>query len=315
MEKKNGKWKPKKTAFEYQCVTTVFQDSRGVIWAGNDRHGLLAFDEEMGVTLPIDLMPTDGDELIDPSAIPKDRDLCVTNIIEDSYHRLWVNTFDGVYTYNPDNGLVAHFTPVNGLPSLYFNLSSGLLTDGGVVLLGSYKGLVSANPGLFQTHREKLTPYFLNLYVNGKHIKPNDGTGILQQTLFMQKEIRLSYEQNTFSIFVAAATFHNEAVVWYRFRMNPKEPWTLTNDMAAIQMHNLAPGTYHVELQASYDRDKWEGDAATIKIVVEPPVYLSFWAIVGYVLLIVIGALLGMWLIQHAQYLKRKKLQAKKKQG
>lgn len=318
MSKKNGKWVPHKTPFEYQCVTSFFQDSRGVYWVGNDRHGLMGYDDEMGITLPIDLMPLTGQDALDPTAMPKDHGLCVTNIIEDSYHRLWINTFDGIYTYNPEYGLVAHFTMDNGLPSPYFNQSSGLLTQKGLVLLGSYKGLVSVDPGLFRALRDKLRPFLLNLYVNGEHIMPNDGSGILQRTLFLQKEIHLRADQSTFTIFVAAPTFQNEAVVWFRYRMNPNERWTLTSDMAAIQMHNLASGTYHVEVQASYDRDKWEGETTTLTIVVEQPVYLSFWAIVGYVCLIILGVILGMWIVRRAHLRRRsrhaKEMEARKKQ-
>lgn len=318
MSKKNGKWVPHKTPFEYQCVTSFFQDSRGVYWVGNDRHGLMGYDDEMGITLPIDLMPLAGQDALDPTAVPKDQGLRVTNIIEDSYHRLWINTFDGIYTYNPEYGLVAHFTMDNGLPSPYFNQSSGLLTQKGLVLLGSYKGLVSVDPGLFRAFRDKLRPFLLNLYVNGEHIMPNDGSGILQRTLFLQKEIHLRADQSTFTIFVAAPTFQNEAVVWFRYRMNPNERWTLTSDMAAIQMHNLASGTYHVEVQASYDRDKWEGETTTLTIVVEQPVYLSFWAIVGYVCLIILGVILGMWIVRRAHLRRRsqrtKAMEAKKNQ-
>lgn len=318
MSKKNGKWVPHKTPFEYQCVTSFFQDSRGVYWVGNDRHGLMGYDDEMGITLPIDLMPLTGQDALDPTAMPKDHGLCVTNIIEDSYNRLWINTFDGIYTYNPEYGLVAHFTMDNGLPSPYFNQSSGLLTQKGLVLLGSYKGLVSVDPGLFRALRDKLRPFLLNLYVNGEHIMPNDGSGILQRTLFLQKEIHLRADQSTFTIFVAAPTFQNEAVVWFRYRMNPNERWTLTSDMAAIQMHNLASGTYHVEVQASYDRDKWEGETTTLTIVVDQPVYLSFWAIVGYVCLIILGVILGMWIVRRAHLRRRsqrtKAMEAKKDQ-
>lgn len=318
MSKKNGKWVPHKTPFEYQCVTSFFQDSRGVYWVGNDRHGLMGYDDEMGITLPIDLMPLTGQDALDPTAVPKDQGLCVTNIIEDSYNRLWINTFNGIYTYNPEYGLVAHFTMDNGLPSPYFNQSSGLLTQKGLVLLGSYKGLVSVDPGLFRAFRDKLRPFLLHLYVNGEHIMPNDGSGILQRTLFLQKEIRLRADQSTFTIYVAAPTFQNEAVVWFRYRMNPNERWTLTSDMAAIQMHNLASGTYHVEVQASYDRDKWDGETTTLTIVVEQPVYLSFWAIVGYVCLIILGVILGMWIVRRAHLRRRsqstKAMEAKKNQ-
>lgn len=318
MTKKNGTWVPRKTPFEYQCVTSFFQDSRGVYWVGNDRHGLMGYDDELGTTLPIDLMPLTGQDALDPTAVPKDQGLCVTNIIEDSYHRLWINTFDGIYTYNPEYGLVSHFTMDNGLPSPYFNLSSGLLTQKGLVLLGCYKGLVSVDPGLFRSFRDKLRPFLLNLYVNGEHIMPNDGSGILQRTLFLQREIRLRADQSTFTIFVAAPTFQNEALVWFRYRMNPDERWTLTSDMAAIQMHNLASGTYHVEVQASYDRDKWEGETTTLTIVVEQPVYLSFWAIVGYVCLIILGVILGMWIVRRAHLRRRsrhaKEMEARKKQ-
>ena len=46
-----------------------------VYWVGNDQHGLMAYDAEMGVTLPIDLKPLEDQEALNPTAVPKDKNL------------------------------------------------------------------------------------------------------------------------------------------------------------------------------------------------------------------------------------------------
>jgi hypothetical protein len=174
------------------------------------------------------------------------------------------------------------------LPTPYLNYASGYVDEDGVVYIGTYKGMISFNPASFIMSRDRLKPYFLNLYVNGQHILPNDETGILKNTLFMTKEITLARNQNTFTIYYAVPSYRSGEIVWYRYRLNPDEPWVVTDNAQPIQLSNLSAGTFRITLQASFNPERWEGEAAVLVVTVKPPVWLSPYAFISYALVIIL---------------------------
>lgn len=284
----NGKWKGKQTAFTYMCATAIVEDSRGTYWVGTDMYGLMSYDDKTGKTEP----------WAQSSQLSKEY---VTNITEDTHHRLWINTFNGLYSYNLSKKVLNHVTMANGLPSNYLSYASGYVDTDGSVYIGTYKGMIAFNPALFIMSRERLKPYFLNLYVNGKHILPNDETGILKQTLFMTKELTLSRSQNTFTIYYAVPSYRSGEIVWYRYRLNPDEPWVVTDNAQPIQLANLSTGTYRITLQASFNPERWEGEAAVLIVKVDTPVFLSPYAFICYAAIVAGLVILCMWLIRRGE--------------
>lgn len=284
IEQKNGKWVGQKTRFHYSGTCSVMEDSRGYLWVGTDKCGVSRYDDKSGKTYTLDI----SERL---------RKQAVTNIVEDADHRLWFSTFDGLYAYNLERGVMNHFTTANGLPSDFLNYSSGYRDKDGTIYIGTYKGLTSFNPSSFILPRDRLNPYFLYLYVNGVRVRPGDPDGILPHTLYLMKEIKLPYEKNTLTLHYAAPTYRPGTVVWYRYRFNPTEPWVVSDSPAPLQLNNLAPGKYEISLQASFNPDIWEGGTAVLNVEIAPPGYLSPWAIVGYIMgiVIIVGTIMIMF--------------------
>ncbi|MBO4430610.1 MAG: hypothetical protein J5790_04625 [Bacteroidaceae bacterium] len=290
---KDGKWKGKQTAFTYKCATSILEDSRGLYWVGTDIHGLMTYDDKTGKTEQM----TVSERLMHET---------VTNIIEDSHRRLWISTFNGLYSYNLSKKVINHVTQLNGLPSNYLNYASGYQDEHGTVYIGTYKGMISYTPASFVLSKERLKPYFLMLFVNGQHVTPNDETGILKQTLFQTKELTLTRDQNTFTIMYAVPSYRSGEIVWYRYRMNPDEPWTVTDNAQPIQLSNLSTGTYRITLQASYNPERWEGEAAVLIVKVKSPIWLSPFAFICYAAVIIGLVVLVMWLIKKNEIKKIK---------
>jgi len=294
IRKQKGKWKAEQTPFAYKGTNVVTEDSKGLYWVGTDNCGVYSYDDQTGKS----------------HRLKVSAELCrqtVSNIVEDLQHNLWISTFNGLYSYNIDTGIISHLTTTNGLPTDYMNYSSGYVDRDGKVYIGTYKGLVSFTPSAFNPTQVKLTPYFLNLYVNGEHVMPGDSTNILRKTLYLTKEVMLKNSQNTFSLVYAVPSYQSGNIVWFRYRINPDEPWVLSDKNKALQLTNLAPGHYKIELQASYDPEKWEGETATIKVVVAPPAWLSMGAILGYVLVIILTVVLTMTFISKKKERIRRK--------
>lgn len=284
-QQRQGEWKAEQTSFSYPCTTVVYEDSKGSYWVGTDNRGLMVYDPQSGKTRQLNV----SKHLVQES---------INNIIEDENHNLWLNTFNGLYCYNICFGRLSHFTTDNGLPSDYLNYSAGYLSKNGRVYVGTYKGLVSFNPKAYDIPDTRLTPYILNLYMDGRFVLPGDSTNILKQTLFLTKELTLKFSQNTFAINYATPVFQHGVSVWYRYRLNPDEPWTVINRAEMLQLINLAVGTYDLELQASFNPEVWGGDVARLRITIEPPIWSSPLAIFIYVLLLALLVVGVMWYIK-----------------
>ena len=280
-----GDWKAEKTSFSYPCTTVVYEDEKGYYWVGTDNRGLMIYDDKSGRTKQLSM----SKNLVHES---------INNIMEDENHNLWLNTFNGLYSYNVDLGILRHFTTDNGLPSDYLNYSAGCIDKSGRVYVGTYKGLVSFDPNVFNSPEVRLTPYILNIYMNDRFILPGDSTDILKQTLYLTNNLKLKYYQNTFAINYATPVYQHGVSVWYRYRLNPNEPWIVTNRTDMLQLTNLAAGTYNLELQASFNPEMWDGDVAKLCITINPPIWGSQLAIIIYVVLIILLVLGTMWYIE-----------------
>lgn len=288
LQQDKGQWKGRQTPFEYKCTSVIIEDHKGYYWVGTDTHGLMRYDDRTG--------KTDRVETSERLAVTT-----VTNILEDHWHRLWISTFDGLFSYNMDKNVVRHFTTSDGLPSPYLNYSSGYVDESGNVYIGTYHGMVRFNPTAFVLSHETLQPHMLNLYVHGKHVLPNDDTGILEKALPVTREISLAHDQNTFTITYAVPTYQTGNAVWYRYRMRKDEPWVVTESAQAIHLNNLSTGSYEITLQASYNPERWDGEPAVLKLTVAPPTALSPLAILGYAFVLVMLVVIIMSIIRRKE--------------
>jgi len=87
---------------EELIIITLFEDSRGTVWAGTPGEGLLKYDpssEELSAFNDEDILP----------------DLTVYTIAEDDEGNLWIGTKKGAVRYNPESGKSRLFTTNDGL--------------------------------------------------------------------------------------------------------------------------------------------------------------------------------------------------------
>lgn len=90
------------------AILTIFQDSRGRIWAGNYLNGLSRFDSAKGNFIPV-VLPIPG--------IPGGRVKEVNAIAEDAEGNLWIGTNgNGVCVYGPETGATRFYTHDPAMP-------------------------------------------------------------------------------------------------------------------------------------------------------------------------------------------------------
>ena len=115
--------------------TSILKDNNGVVWAATYGNGVYYYNTKTGMGGNLRYEPQNKNSL------SHDR---VNKIFEDSDHRLWFATEDGLCKYEPESRSFKRYTTSNGLPSSFI---LSIAEDNNKKLwISTTKGLVCFNP-------------------------------------------------------------------------------------------------------------------------------------------------------------------------
>lgn len=136
-------------------------------------------------------------------------------------------------------------------------------------------------------------PYQLNftsLEVNNKLILPNDGSGILSESILYQPQITLNHNHSiitvNFSLSNYVSVLRNR--IYYKLEGFDKD-WMSAGYRKGITYTNLNPGKYKLIIKSSEEYSGRESICKEIDIVIKPPFYKSTWAYCLYGIIIIIS--------------------------
>ena len=182
--------------------------------------------------------------------------------------------------------------------------------DDGRIVMQSLDNMVVFNPAdlhPMDTPEYVLYPKLVGLEVNGQQIEPRKeyrGQQILARAVTRSQEINVNYDQTTLLLTFSALNYFRPMQTYYRLRVKGSRRYNdwcvlshgkypnLVNKygLLKLQLMNLVPGDYEVELQASLTPDNWSQEPYVWTIKVHQP----WWRTTGlYLLLAVLGLLLA----------------------
>ncbi|WP_321332266.1 two-component regulator propeller domain-containing protein [uncultured Bacteroides sp.] len=275
--------------FSSMNVNQVYEDSRGLLWVGT-RDGLNVFDQKKDRVLA--MRKTDGlaDDII-------------CGIIEDNNKNMWVTTVNGVSNVlvnaDPKTGnysfSYSNYDELDGLQGKEFNIRSMAKTSGGEILMGGVSGFNFFDPNAIKYNKILPKVVFTGLTLFNEEVKIDSvyrGNRILTEALSRTKKITLEYRQNVFSISFSGMNYILPEKVKYAYMLEGfNSDWLVVEgNTHRVTYTNLAPGTYTFKVKAANSDGYWNEEAAMLTIVIRPPFWLSLWAYIVYVVLL-IGAL------------------------
>jgi signal transduction histidine kinase/ligand-binding sensor domain-containing protein/AraC-like DNA-binding protein/AmiR/NasT family two-component response regulator len=282
-------------------VTWLYMDSKQRLWAAT-REGLdvLAPDEKT------------FQEFTTEDGLP---DNTIRDIEEDSLHRLWVSTANGLSRIavvpTGDHGSLRircrNFHEQDGLQGREFNERTGLVTRDGSLLFGGPNGFNIFRPEDIAPDRKTPPIVLTGLEVFDKTIKVGTQTGghvILQKALTETGDITLTHHDNVFSIEFASLGYIPNATNRYAYKLEGfNRGWLITDGKIRKATYtNLDAGDYVFRVKASDEDGEWYDKEATLRITVLPPWWKTELAYVVYILL-----LTGILLFARAMVLRRAK--------
>lgn len=253
-------------------ITTLFKDSRGVLWAGTNGKGICRFSKEQQQF--ISDCPENGQL----------KNATIYSIEEDADRNFWVATDKGLYKLDRRHSETRLFTANDGLPYSRFVSGSSLSASDGRLYFGGDCGFNAFLPG--QIHKNDYLPqvYVTDmdfLYSDEKDMFADDSA----EPLYLKKEVRLPYNRNSFTLRFAALSYGDTRRNQYDYIMEGLDPaWVRGTTNNSVTYNHLPPGTYTFMLNGTNNDGKRNPEPRMLKITVTPPWWMSSWAVLAYLL-------------------------------
>ncbi|WP_164503420.1 hybrid sensor histidine kinase/response regulator transcription factor [Pleionea sediminis] len=208
-------------------------------------------------------------------------------ILSDQQHRLWISSNKGIFRFNPTSNETLNFGLNDGLQGLEF--TGGRYFDhiqSNMYFTGT-NGLTHFDPDKVIANPLDAKPIISNVYLHNTKINlSNDGNSPFTHAPNYTDAITLSHQQNALSIEFASDHHASPTELQYAYRLN-KGNWIYTgqNNRRAT-LNNLSPGIYQLEVKAKNHDGRWGNPIHMLSIEVLPPIWLTVWAKVIYVIFI-----------------------------
>ena len=99
-------------------------------------------------------------------------------------------------------------------------------------------------------------------------------------------EIELTHEQNSFNLTFNVQDYSLANQVEYAYMLKGLEnSWYTINEQNSVTFRNIPPGKYEFLVKARLHNQDWSEDTTSLRIHINPPLWLTWWAKLIYILI------------------------------
>lgn len=238
-------------------IRDVIVDRQGRLWLSASGDGLVQVEPADGETEPKFYVFNTSNGLVNN---------LVQSVVDTPDGNLWISTQQGVTAWNARKKSFENYMfSRNPMGNVYNENSAVCLDDGRVVLGGNY-GLTIIQPSRL-SHVSGLTDVVFTSYP-------------------YSDEITLTYEQRSPNIHFSTLDYSDVRNVKYTYRLEGfDQAWSQPSSTPWAAYQKLPAGKYLLHVKACTSDGTW-GKESTLVIRIKPPFYLTSWAIMIYVLLV-----------------------------
>ncbi len=247
---------------------TMHEDREGIFWLGSQADGLKRFDPATKKF----------------TSFKKEHGLLSNNvfsILEDENGFLWLGTELGLSRFDKRRQTFSNFTINDGLPSNCFVPNAAWIATDGEMFFGTKKGLISFRPRNFQQNKYLPPIAITSFKVFNKEYH-------LNKDIAFTDEITLKHSDNVFSFEFSALNFVHPQSNQYAYKLEGfNDDWIMLGNKREVTYTNLDPGKYQFMVKASNNDGFWNETGKTVRLVIQPPWWKTWWAYLIYVLIII----------------------------
>lgn len=260
-------------AFQIGKIRNGVVDHQGNLWLAT-ASGLIKIDPRSGQLTPFERA---GRQITGRN---------MSSIAVDQSGSLWFAGAGFISRYDPKRDSFWHIDVSNNIS---FVTNSVCTAPDGTIFFGGGNGFCRILPSLL---RPNSTPPRIVL----SEVKVFNQTKKLPLAPELTKTLEFEYEENLITLNFVALHFINSRHNRYKYRLEGfNRDWIDAGKEPQATFTNLNPGRYVFRVRAANSDGIWTPeDAWSVVIIIHPPWYLTLWAFLAYIALI-LGALFGLY--------------------
>lgn len=200
------------------------------------------------------------------------------NMAIDHFGHIYYPTTIGLSVFDPATESFSNYVEKDGFQASYSGYVS-MTSSTGEVWIGSTNGLNRIEPEKLR-RKDSIPP---QVHITGVGILDSmyripDGD-IFTQTVTYTEEISLTHDQNDLSFEFTGLHYLRPEANQYAWKLeNYDEKWSKPSQERTAHYANLRPGTYNFRVKASNADGIWNEEGDTLRIVIAPPWWATWWA-------------------------------------
>jgi ligand-binding sensor domain-containing protein/signal transduction histidine kinase/DNA-binding response OmpR family regulator len=253
-------------------IISIHEDRKGQIWIGTYMGGLNRYVPEKKAFKRFN----------EQNGLPVNN---VFGILSDLKNKLWLSTNTGITCFDPQAGNVRSYTKVDGLPGNEYIQNAATILRDGKFAFGSFSGFTLFNPDSLSVNNYVPPIQFTDLKLFNRTVRPGLD-GVIPKDISMMDELVLDHNQNVFSLEFSVLNYvHPEKNQYAYYLKGFDQEWNyVTNPVATYT--NLDPGNYELWIKGSNNDGIWNEKARVLKIKILPAPWKTWWAYMGYFLIL-----------------------------
>ena len=245
-------------------INCLFEDSKNRIWIGTFS-GLCKYNPE-----------SNDFQRIDPG-FPASN---ICSVEEDREGNLWVCSVAGITGFNPESEqLITNLDEADGLPPGIFKPGSSAKNTDNVLFFGSDEGIASFNPEKLEMNTVAPDVYISGIYLQKKKVEKFGASEILQKSPLCSDKIELEHSQNSIGFEFSSINYINASNNRFKYKLEGLEDDWIETEHSDVTYNYLPHGKYVFRVIAANNDGIWNSEGASIKVVIQPPWWYSWWFI------------------------------------
>ncbi len=213
----------------------------------------------------------------------------IYGILPDRNGNLWLSTNKGLSNFNPSNETFRNYDADDGLQSHEFNTGAYYLANDGEMFFGGIKGL-----NYFYPEKIRYNPYKPEVLISSISIydqKSHDHKPKIIENVYSNNiPIILSHRNNNITIEFASLDYSAPHKNQYAFMLeNFDKNWNYSGSVRNVSYTHLPPGKYTFRVKASNNHNIWNDQGVSLQLLIKPPWWLKWWAIIIYSVIVLAG--------------------------
>jgi ligand-binding sensor domain-containing protein/signal transduction histidine kinase len=253
-----------KNSLSHNWVYSITEDSKNNLWIGT-ASGLNLFNRE---TQKFESFSRKDGFVND----------VINGIIEDKKGNLWMSTNGGLVIFNPENKEVKNFDISNGLPGNEFMKCAYYKGKNDVLYFGNTKGLVYFSPEDIKTNTFVPPVHITDFNIQNNPVPIGKDGSPLQKHIIETEEIVLKYDQTYITFKYAALNYESPEKNQYAYMLEGfDKDWHYVGNERKATYTSLKAGEYTFRVKGSNNDGIWNEEGASVRIVVLPPWWKTWW--------------------------------------